>query len=171
MSAEPLRLYDSARASEASRNTGILGGVATAIFGLYLCLAPPFLLGPKVEASLFPVFAEQSIPVSSVTRIDRSLCWDWVRTKARAPELLDLDVNLDTADGDSFAPEIYNPDTGQPWHKGGALPAGHYDTRFCTTIPASVSHDKPVRLRQTLSYRGFLGLWTLRVPLPSIVAN
>lgn len=150
---------------------GLIGWIAGVAAVLFACLSPPISLGQTLEGRLFPVMTDQSIPAASVTRIDQTLCWDWLRDKTRTPDLLDLDVSLDTADGDSFAPEVYSANTGVPWHKGGALPAGHYRTRLCTTIPASVDHDVAVRVRQTLTYRGFLGLWAVRVPVPSIVAE
>lgn len=170
MSADVFEGHASTGAATRQRRTGVLGSFAAVAFALFACVSPPFSIGQKIEARWFPVLADQSIPPASVTRIDRALCWDWIRDKARAPEILNLDVSLDTSDGDIFAPEIYGAADGAPWHKGGALPAGHHETRLCTTIPASVGSDISVRLRQTLTYDGFLGLWTLDMPLPSVVA-
>lgn len=171
MSADSLPFHDVTAPSERQPRTGLLGCIAALAFAAFACISPPLSLGRTIEARLFPVLTDQSVPAASVTRIDRTLCWDWIRNKTRVPDILNLDVSLDTSDGDTFAPEIYNAGTGVPWHKGGALPAGHYETRLCTTIPAGVSRDISVRLRQTVTYTGFLGLWTLDVPLPSIVAD
>ena len=170
MTSELFPLYAPARLAARTHN-GWLWLIALLAFTAFAIVAPPFALGSKIEAKLFPILSHQDIPAASVSRVDRSLCWTWERNKARAPEVLDLDVTLDTADGDSYAPEIFSADTGVPWHKGGALPAGHYLSQFCTTIPALIPHDMSVRLRQAITYQGFMGLWIIRVVLPSVVAN
>lgn len=128
-------------------------------------------LGPRIENRLFPILVDQSIPSRSVTRTGRWLCWYWVRDKLRAPTILGLDVKLDTGDGDRSRPEVINAATGVPWHTGGALPPGHYETPFCLVLPEYASETQAVRVRQTITYQGFWGLWTLDVPLPEIVAN
>lgn len=128
-------------------------------------------LGSQLETRLFPVIANQSIPAHSVTRTGRWLCWSWVRDKLRSPRALNLDVTLETADGDRSSPEIINSATGLPWHTGGAMPPGHYETPFCLVLPEFTPEGQPVRVRQVITYRGFLGLWDLSVPVPELVAN
>lgn len=148
-----------------------IGYAAVLGFLLFAVISPPLALGSKMESRFLPILSHQAIPIDTVSRVGQSLCWTWERDKERAPQVLDLDVALDTADGDTYAPEIVNTDTGVPWHKGGALPPGHYSSRFCTTIPTSVPLDAPVRLRQAITYQGFMGLWTIWVALPPVIAN
>ena len=140
------------------------------VAAVFIIVASPTALGARIECWLFPVFASQAIPPASIIRTNRSLCWTWERTKLRAPPAVDIDVTLDTADGDTYSPEIFNGMTGEPWHTGGALPPGQYASQFCTTIPAAITRSLSTRLRQVLIYRGFLGLWMIRVPLPAIIA-
>lgn len=148
-----------------------LWGTAAIAFLAFAVISPPFSLGQRSETRFFPILSHQIIPANSVSRVGQTLCWTWSRDKERVAEILDLDVDLDTADGDIYSPEVFRADTGVPWHKGGALPPGQYSTRFCTTVPARVSQDMSVRLRQAVTYNGFLGLWAIRVSLPTIIAN
>ena len=170
MPAEVLPLHASAYVAARSRENW-LWSAAIIAFVAFAVISPPISLGQRSEARFFPILSHQIIPANSVSRVGQTLCWTWSRDKERVAEILDLDVDLDTADGDIYSPEIFNADTGVPWHKGGALPPGQYSSRFCTTIPALVPQDMSVRLRQSVIYEGFLGLWTLRVSLPTVIAN
>lgn len=135
-----------------------------------LLVAPPLTLGARLELLVDPVLRNQAVPADNVVRSGDRLCWTWMRDKERAPEVLDINVVLTTPGGDRSYPEVFDETTGVPWHRGGALPPGHYESRFCVQWPKFAAADERVLIRSTVRYRGLLGLWDLTVPLPDVAS-
>lgn len=169
MSAHATSVSTSFGATRRAPRTMSCGVAFYLTLGVVIGLAPPWI-GARLEARVFPVLTNQSIPANSITRTGRWLCWSWTRDKQRSPAVLGMDVTLDTANAGRSQPEIINAVTGVPWHTGGAVQPGHYETPFCLILPEFVAEKEPVRVRQVAKYRGFLGLWSLEVPLPEITA-
>ncbi len=135
---------------------------------LLVLLAPPISLGARLEGTLFPIRTHQFVPKDSIRRTGDRLCWTWVSDKVRMATSDNIDVFLETTDGDRSYPEVFDQITNVPWHRNGAVPVGHYERSYCIALPSYIKPGDPIHLRQIVHYIGFWNLWTVLVPLPDI---
>ena len=133
-------------------------------------IASPF--AGRVEARLAPILDNIREVPGSVHRVDGRLCYDWLSDKHRLAPLENVDVFLERpATGDRSFPEVFDANTGRPWHRGGALPVKPDNLhRQCVFLPPDVGPGDPLVLRQTLWFRGWSSMWLVPVPMPDITS-
>lgn len=141
------------------------------VWPLTITLGVLWLLAPRIELALWPVLGRQEI--DDVSRVGGHLCWERLSDKFRVPEIWNYDVFLDRVSNGRLVhsfPEIFSEvPPHDPLSTDRTPSIGWTRRRLCIDLPPSIGPDQPVRLRQTVHFRGFLGLWDLAVPLPGIV--
>lgn len=144
------------------------------VWPIAITLGVLWMIAPRAELWLRPVFGHQEI--GDISRVDGRLCWTRLSEKFRAPEVQNYDVFLDRVSAASGKvvhsfPEIFNEASpNQPVSTERAPAVGWTRRRLCIQMPLDVKQDQPVRLRQVIHFRGFLGLWDIPNPLPSILS-
>lgn len=144
----------------------------------YAAAAIAFLLwatGPHLELWLSPIRADRA-PTDIRRTPSGMLGWTLNTEKHRAPEFLDVDVFLTTAN-DRYSITLYNDlsaaDEPQctrvaPWSRGQAHGPGERALHLCVEIPRGVGAREHVKVNATALYRGFAGLWSLPVAMPDV---
>lgn len=144
------------------------------IWPIVITLGVLWMVAPRLEIALWPVFGRQEI--SDISRTDSRLCWMRLSEKFRAPEVQNYDVFLDRVSAASGKvvhsfPEIFNEaPPNDPVSTERAPMTGWNRRRLCILLPLDVKPDQPIRLRQVIHFRGFLGLWDIPIPLHSILS-
>ena len=123
------------------------------------------LVGPRIEHAMAPVRIDQHM--ENIRRSADRICWEWVSVKARPLVSDNMDAFLETR-LDRFVVAIFERDTGMPWARSRAVGLGPHRQPYCILLPPSVAPGEPLRVRQTIYYPGWLGLWHVAVVLPDV---
>ena len=141
-----------------------------ALTGLVLLGFVSIAFGPVLERHLFPIRGPSTI--NDIIRTPQRLCWTWHGEKLRDVASENFDVFLDRSNGDRSFPEVFHEDSGAPWRKKGAVAVGRpVNFRYCILLPPDVGMTDALTLRQTIHYRGLLGLWEVLVAIPDLVSE
>lgn len=144
------------------------------VWPIAIALGILWMVAPRAEAWLWPVFGKEEIV--DIARQDGRLCWTRISQKYRVPEVQNYDAILDrvspvTGQIVHTFPEIFNEaPPNDPVSTERAPPVGWSRRRLCILLPPRLAADQPVRLRQTIHFRGALGLWDLPIILPTILS-
>lgn len=131
-------------------------------------------VGPRVEATLFPIRVDQR--VEEVRRDGDLLHFVWVSDKVRMAPSGTLDVALITPN-DRFEVTLFNDRSADgepactnmiPWSRSRAVGIGPHRQHYCVEIPRTVARGERIDLVVVAHYRGFLGLWDHPVAFPPI---